>query len=206
MKVYQALLPLAAAMLIAGCGSRSTAQNVVAQADGAINNVKDQASLNAPTELKAAETTLAHMKKSFDDRDYKVVVDEVPQLNAQIKAVEDAVAAKQTADAAASQEWNALNTEVPKSVEAIQARVDSLKPNALPKDVTKEELETAKTELETLKTTWAEATAAASAGNTVEATEKGRAVQAKAEELKSTLAMDPPALASVATPEPAEPL
>ncbi len=29
MKVYQALLPLAAAMMIAGCGNRGTAQNVV---------------------------------------------------------------------------------------------------------------------------------------------------------------------------------
>ena len=34
MKVYQALLPLAAAMMIAGCGNRGTAQNVLGQADG----------------------------------------------------------------------------------------------------------------------------------------------------------------------------
>ena len=79
---------------------------------------------------------------------------------------------------------------MPKSIEAIQARVDSLKPAALPKDVTKEELETAKTELETMKATWAEATAAASAGNPAEATDKGRIVQAKAEELKNTLGMN----------------
>jgi hypothetical protein len=68
--------------------------------------------------------------------------------------------------------------------------VDSLKPAALPKDVTKEELATAKTELETVKSTWAEAIAAASAGNTTEATDKGRIVQAKVEELKNSLGMN----------------
>ena len=39
MKVYQALLPLAAAMMIAGCGNRGTAQNVVGQADGVVTKL-----------------------------------------------------------------------------------------------------------------------------------------------------------------------
>lgn len=190
MKLYQALLPIAAAMMIVGCGSRSTAQNVVGQADGSVAKVREEAATIAPDELKAAEATLAHMKQSFDARDYKVVVADVPKFNAQMKALEDAMASKQTVAAAATQEWATLNAAVPKAVEEIQARVDSLKPNALPKDVTKEELETAKTDLEAMKTTWAEATAAATAGNAVEATDKGRIVQAKAEELKNTLGMN----------------
>src|SRR4051812_24438166 len=122
MKVYQALVPLAAAMMIAGCGNRGTAQNVIGQADGALAAAKEEASVKAPAELKAAETTLAHMKQSFDDRDYKVVVAEVPQFDAQMKTLKDAVMSKQTVEAAAAQEWSTLNTEVPKSVEAIQAR------------------------------------------------------------------------------------
>ena len=190
MKVYQALLPLAAAMMIAGCGNRGTAESVIGQADGALGVVKEEAAIKAPTELKAAEDTLAHMKQNFESRDYKVVVADVPAFNAQLDKVKEAVANKATVEAAAAQEWTTLNEEVPKSVEAIQARVDSLKPAALPKDVTKEELETAKTDLATLKTTWTEATAAASAGNTAEATEKGRIVQAKAEEMKNTLGMN----------------
>jgi DNA repair ATPase RecN len=190
MKLYQALLPIAAAMMIAGCGSRSTAQNVVGQADGSIAKVREEAATIAPDELKAAEATLAHMKTSFEARDYNVVVDDVPKFNQQMKTLEDAMASKQTAVAAATQEWTTLNTEVPKAVEEIQARVDSLKPNALPKDVTKEELATAKTDLETMKATWAEATAAATAGNTIEATDKARIVQAKAEELKNTLGIN----------------
>jgi hypothetical protein len=190
MKLYKALLPLAAAMAIAGCGSRSTAENVVGQADGALAQVREQAVTTAPEELKAAEGTLAHMKKSFDERDYKVVVADVPQFNTQMKTLNEAIVSKTAANAAATQEWTTLNTEVPKSIEAIQARVDSIKPNALPKDVTKEELDTAKTELETIKTTWAEATAAAGTGDTATATDKGRIVQAKTEELKNSLGMN----------------
>lgn len=190
MKVYQALLPLAAAMMIAGCGSRSTAQNVVGQADGALNKVKEEAVTVAPAELKAAEDTLAHMKSNFDSRDYKVVVADVPKFNEQMKTLDEAVASKQTAVAAATQEWTNLNAQVPKALEEIQARVDSIKPNALPKDVTKEELATAKTELEAAKATWAEATAATQEGKTLEAMDKGRVVQAKVDELKNTLGMN----------------
>ena len=199
MKVYQALLPIAAAMMIAGCGSRSTAQNVVGQAENALNEVRGDASVAAPEELKAADVTLTHMKQNFDHREYKVVIADVPQFNTQIAAVKTAIETKQNGDLAATQEWSTLNNEVPKAVEEIQAKVDSLKPNALPKDVTKEELETAKTDLEAMKVTWTEATTAANNGDLVAATEKGRTVQAKAQELKSSLGMNEQ-LASVATP------
>lgn len=190
MKVYQALLPLAAAMLVVGCGSRSTAQSVIGQAEGAVGQVREEATITAPAELKTAEGTLAKMKASFEERDYKDVVAVVPQFNTELDALKAAVTSNQAVAAAATQEWTTLNAEVPPSIEALQARVDSLKPAALPRDVTKEELETAKTELETLKTTWAEATAAAQAGHPVEAADKGRVVQAKAEELKNSLGMN----------------
>ena len=186
MKVYKALLPLAAALALMGCESRGKAQGVIGQAEGAINQYKDEAATGAPEELKAAETTLAQMKQSFDNRDYQVVIDTVPQFNTQIQALHDASNANQ----AATIEWTTMNTEVSASLEAIQARVEELKPNALPKDVTKEELETARTELETMKSTWAEATAAAEAGKAVEATDKGRIVQAKVTELKNALGMN----------------
>jgi hypothetical protein len=201
MKFYQALLPLAAAMMIAGCGSRSTAQNVVGQAENALNEVRGDASVAAPNELKAADATLAHMKQNFDQHEYKVVIADVPQFNNQMNAVKTAIETKQNGDLAATQEWTTLNTEVPKAVEEIQAKVDSLKPNALPKDVTKEELETAKTDLEAMKATWTEATTAANNGDLVAAAEKGRTVQAKAQEIKSSLGMNEQ-LASVA-PTPA---
>jgi hypothetical protein len=200
MKLYHAVLPLAAAMMIAACGSRTTAQSVVGQADGQVAAVQQEAEISAPAELKVVQGTLAHMKKGFDDRDYKLVVNDVPQFNTQMKALKDAMAAKQGEAATAMQEWSTLNNEVPKAVEEIQARVDSLKPNALPKGVTKEQLATAKTDLATMKATWDEATADAHAGKTVDAATKGRTVQAKANELKSTLGMNEQVASSATAP------
>jgi len=190
MKSYHAVLPLVAAMsLFAGCESRSSAQFVLSQADAAVEKARPEAAINTPNEFKTVEATLAHMKQNFDQHEYKAVKEEVPQFNAQYKTLAAAMDAKEGENAATIQEWASLNNEVPKSVDAVQARVDSLKPNALPKEVTKEELETAKQELEAAKATWAEATKAADAGNPAEARDKGKIVQAKLEELKTTLAM-----------------
>jgi hypothetical protein len=190
MKLTQALLPLAAAMMIAGCGG-GTAKSVVAQADGAMTTVKDEAATTAPHELKTAQETLDRMKHNLDAHEYKLVTADVPKFNEQFIALKTAMEQNQDKVQAAVTEWHALNAQVPKTVEEIQKRVDSLKPEKLPKDVTKEELETAKADLETLKTTWAEATALAQNANPIEAAEKGRAVQAKAEELKNSLGMNP---------------
>ena len=111
MKVYQALLPLAAAMMIAGCGSRSTAQNVVGQAESALNEVRGDASVAAPNELKAADATLAHMKQNFDQHEYKVVIADVPEFNNQIGAVKTAIETKQSGDLAATQELQAVGND-----------------------------------------------------------------------------------------------
>jgi len=113
MKLYQALLPLAAAMALAGCQGRGTAEGVIGQAEGVISQVKDQAAVSAPNELKQAEATLAHMKQNYEEREYQAVIDEVPQFNAQIEAMKTTA----TANNAAAAEWNSLNTEVPKVIE-----------------------------------------------------------------------------------------
>lgn len=201
MRIQHALLPLAATMILAGCGKADTSQSVIGQADGAVTSVRDTAQAYAPEELKSAEAKLAQMKQDHQKKNYEAVVAAVPDMNAQIQAINDAVTAKQAASVAAEQEWTALNAEIPKDVEVIQARVDELAGGAkLPKDVTKEAVATAKTELETVKAAWAAAEADASAGKLVEAAEKARTVQAKVEELKTQLGVTEaaPALASTA--------
>jgi hypothetical protein len=55
--------------------------------------------------------------------------------------------------------------------------------------VNKQAFEAAKSDLETMKTTWAEASAAYSAGNTMEAADKARMVQAKGEKALDQLGM-----------------
>jgi len=192
MKFYQAMLPLVAATtLFAGCEfGRGKAERIIDQAEASVEKVRPDASVNAPEQLKPVESTLAEMKRNFDEGEYKAVNNQLPQLNEQYRTLVETMNAKQAENDAAIQEWGTLNAEVPKSVEAVEARVNSLKPNALPKDVTSDELETAKKELETVKATWSEAEQAAQSGRPAEARDKARTVQAKLEELKSSLGMN----------------
>jgi predicted nucleic acid-binding Zn-ribbon protein len=201
MRISQAFLALAATtLLMAGCGDKQPANNAVTQAENAIEPLRVDAAKFAPDELKAAEATLARMKDSLAKEDYKAVVDDVPKINNDIKTLQGAVVQQQTLAAAAQNEWDALNEEVPKSLESIQARVDSLKGQKLPKEITKENYEAAKTDLEAIKATWTEATTAASAGHPQEAADKGRAVQAKTQEIKTELGMAPAVAQASMTP------
>jgi predicted nucleic acid-binding Zn-ribbon protein len=203
MRISQGLLALAAtSLLLTACGDEKPAANAVAQAENAITPLRDDATKYAPEELKAADSTLARMKDNLAKEEYKNVVADVPKINNDIKALQGAVVQKQTLAAAAQNEWDALNADVPKAIEAIQVRVDSLKGQKLPKEITKENYEAAKTDLESIKTTWTEATAAATAGNTQEAADKARTVQAKTEEIKGELGMSPALAQSQATMTP----
>jgi len=146
----------------------------------------------APDELKTTEATLAKMKANLAKQDYKDVVADVPQFNKEVATLKETLVGRQTQVIAATREWESLNAEVPKAVEEIQVRVDSLASSPkLPKEVDKHEFEAAKASLETMKTDWAAATAAFSEGNATEAADKARSVQGKVDEVKDQLAMNP---------------
>lgn len=203
MRISQVFLPLVAgALVLTGCSEREPATQVVTQAETALEGLRANAAQFAPEELKAPEASLAAMKANLADKDYGAVLKDVPKFNEEVKVLQGAVVTNQTLAAAASTEWETLNAEVPKTVEALQVRVNALKGTRLPKEISKATFEMAKSELETMKTTWAEATAAATAGNTQEAADKGRTVQAKGEELKNQLGMTQ-TLAALPAPTPA---
>jgi len=194
MKVTNVLMALtASAMLMTGCMSqKDPAENAVTQAEAAMTDLRVDAAKFAPEELKTTETTLAKMKDDLAKQDYKHVVAGVPQFNKEIATLKEVLVGRQTQIIAATREWETLNAEVPKAVEEIQVRVDSLASSPkLPKEVDKHEFETAKASLETMKNDWAAATAAFSQGNATEAADKARSVQGKVEETKQQLAMNP---------------
>jgi hypothetical protein len=194
MKVTNVLMALtASAMLMTGCTSqKDPAENAVTQAEAAMTDLRVDAAKFAPEELKTTETTLAKMKDDLAKQDYKHVVAGVPQFNKEIATLKEVLVGRQTQIIAATREWETLNAEVPKAVEEIQVRVDSLASSPkLPKEVDKHEFETAKASLETMKNDWAAATAAFSEGNATEAADKARSVQGKVEETKEQLAMNP---------------
>ena len=194
MKVTNVLMALtASAMLMTGCMSqKDPAENAVTQAEAAMTDLRVDAAKFAPEELKTTETTLAKMKDKLAKEDYKDVIAEVPQFNKEVATLRETLVGRQTQIIAATREWETLNAEVPKAVEEIQVRVDSLASSPrLPKEVDKHEFEAAKASLETMKSDWAAATAAFSSGNATEAADKARGVQNKVDEVKGQLGMNP---------------
>ena len=204
MRISQAFFPLVAAtLLMTGCGDKEPATSAVTQAEAALEKVRAEAAQFSAPELQLADATLAGMKANLAKEDYRAVVSAVPQFNTEMRTLKESIVSKQTLAVADQREWESLNQEVPQTVEALQVRVDNLTGAKLPKEITKETFDTAKKELEVIKTTWAEAAAAATAGNTTEAATKGRTVQAKAEALKTQLGMDAEStVASIAKPAP----
>jgi DNA repair ATPase RecN len=194
MKLTNVLMGLtASAMLMTGCMSqKDPASNAVTQAEAAVSDLRVDAAKFAPEELKTTETTLAKMKADLAKKDYKDVIAGVPEFNKEVATLKEVLVGRQTQIIAATREWETLNTEVPKAVQEIQVRVDSLAAAPkLPKEVDQHEFEAAKASLETMKSTWTEATAAFSSGNATEAADKAREVKGKVEEVKGQLAMNP---------------
>jgi hypothetical protein len=195
MRFSNLFLALAATALIAtGCAQqKAPATKALAAIETSLAEVRDDAAKYAPEGLKGVESQVARLKESLDKKEYDNVLAGTPALDKAVASLRDAVAAgkKQAAAAlaAAKTEWASLNTEVPQMVENIQTRVDELSKKKIRFRVSKEELESAKSGLEWMKSEWAEATAASNSGKQIAAAEKARAVKAKGEEVQKALGM-----------------
>ncbi|HEU4779174.1 MAG TPA: hypothetical protein VFS58_04750 [Steroidobacteraceae bacterium] len=196
MQISKAFLALAATSLLfaAGCAKqKAPATKALESVESSLNAVKDDASKYAAEGLKGVEAQYARLKDSLDKKEYDNVLAGAPELEKAVGSLRDAVdAGKKHAAAAlvsAKTEWASLNTEVPKMVENIQTRVDELSKKKIRFKVSKEELDSAKSGLEWMKSEWAEAIAASDSGEQIVASEKAKAVKAKGEEVQKALGM-----------------
>jgi hypothetical protein len=195
MRFSNLFLALAATTLIAtGCAQqKAPATKALAAIESSLAEVRDDAAKYAPEGLKGVDSQIARLKESLDKKEYDNVLAGTPALEKAVGSLRDAVAAGKkhaaAALAAAKTEWESLNSEVPKMVENIQTRVDELSKKKVRFRVSKDELESAKSGLEWMKSEWAEATAASNSGKQIAAAEKARAVKAKGEEVQKTLGM-----------------
>ncbi len=152
--------------------------------------LRDDAAKYAPDGLKGVESTLGMLKDSLAKEDYKTVLAGTPQLSQAVDSLKVAIAAGKERAESAMVEWNSLSADVPKMVEAIQSRIDILsKSKRLPKNVSSDAFESAKSGLDSMKAMWGEATTAAAADKPAEAVEKAKAVKAKGAEILAGLGM-----------------
>ena len=194
-KLSVLLLAAFAALLLSGCNTqKGPAERAVAGAQAALETVRDDAQKYAPEQLGGVEAKLSDMKGSFEKGDYAGVLAAAPGVTAAISGLKDAAAAKKNeavaALAKAKDDWGPASTAVPKMVDDLAKRVETLsKSKKLPKGVTKEAVAAAKTGLDSLKSTWADASNAASSGDFTTAMAKADAVKSKAAEMMKSLGM-----------------
>ena len=183
------LLAALAAVLLVGCNTqKGPAEQAVASAQAALEAVRDAAQKYAPEQLGGVEAKLSDIKGTFQKGDYAGVVAAAPGLTAAIAGLKDAAAAKKVeaeqALAKAKDDWGPASAAVPKMVDDIGKRVETLsKSKKLPKGVTKDSLTAAKTALDAMKSTWADATNASSSGDYTTAMAKAQSVKDKAAEV-----------------------
>jgi len=189
------LLAVLSAVLLFGCNTqKGPAEQAVLGANAALAAVRDDAQKYAPEKLGGVEAQLSDMKGSFEKGDYAGVLKAAPAVTAAIASLKDAAAAKKTeaeqALAKAKDDWGTASTAVPKLVDDLGKRVETLsKSKKLPKGVTKDAVAKAKTAVDALKSTWGEASNAAASGDYTTAMAKASAVKDKAAEIGKSLGM-----------------
>jgi predicted small lipoprotein YifL len=194
-KQFVWLLTAMMALLIVGCASqKGPAEQVIADAETALGAVRDQAQKYVPDQLQAVDAQVQSAKDAFAKGDYKGVLAAGPGIMTAISGLKDAASAKAAdAEAALSKAkdaWSSVSADVPKMVDAIQSRVDILsKSHHLPPNVSKDSLAAAKSGLDSLKSTWSDASAAASSGDYTGAMAKAQAVKDKAADIMKSLGM-----------------
>lgn len=190
-------LIIAAALLAFGCSSqKEPAQKAVAQIEASVAAVREEAAKFAPEELAGVDSALNTAKEKLAKGDYKGALADSGNLTTAVNSLKETVAEKkamaEAAMAAANEQWNTLSADLPKMVAAIQSRVDVLnKSRKLPKDLSKESFDAAKSGLETMKTAWAQATSAFANGDPVNAVAMADGARQKGNEVLALLGMTP---------------
>jgi undecaprenyl pyrophosphate synthase len=192
MRISNVILALAAtALLVTGCArQKNDATNALTSIETSVAALQDDGMKYAPVAYQGVESTLGMLKDSLAKEDYKSVLAGTPKLTEAVTSLKNAIASGKQQFEASTAEWTALSVDVPQMVAAIQSRVDTLgSSRKLPKNVSRESFDGAKSGLDSMKTLWNEASAAATEGNANEAAEKARAVKAKGQEVLTMLGM-----------------
>jgi hypothetical protein len=181
------------AVVLTACARlKEPATQAVASAESALAAVRDEGARYAPTELQQVEGSIDSMKASLAKGDYKAVMSAAPAVTSQLDALRNAVAQKSAeAGAAAKQQWDSLSADVRKMVEALESRVNILHSSRkLPRNVSKESLQSATDGLAAMKSDWAQATSLFGSGNMAQAVAKAQEAKAKGADALHALAMD----------------
>jgi len=176
---------LGVALLATGCGNaqREATDAAIRAAQTAINTVQADAVKYAPDQLAAANTALQTAKDALAKGDYTAALAAAKDAASKARELAAAAAAKKQEW---TQTWASLNESLPKSMEAVKAKLDAYSRH-LPAGMDKDKLAEAKAQYEQAKQAWADATATATQGNLGEAIKKSSVLKDVLAQLKEFL-------------------
>lgn len=188
------LLSLGALVLIvavAACASqKEPADAAIKSAQSAFSAVSAEAQKYVPDQAKAVQDALAAAQTAFTNGDYASALTQAQALPARITALGAAISAKK---AELTTQWNAMSAGIPKLMEALSTRVDTLsKSKSMPKGITKETVSAAQTGLASATQNWQAATSAASSGDLATAMRQANDVKTRVVDLMKSLNMQIP--------------
>lgn len=184
------ILCVTAFFLISCSGSKGPAEVAIKAAEEAVNATKAEAAKIVPDEVKALEDTLTSAKGKFTNGEYKAALEEATTLATKAQEV---LAAAKVKKEELTQKWTEISQGLPKMIEDIQAKVDSLsKAKKLPAKITKEGFEEAKAGLTSVKDEWTKVQASFTSGNFTEAVGAATSLKDKVIKIMETLGMSVP--------------
>jgi hypothetical protein len=184
---------VAAALVAGGCANYKEPARIALQEVDYKLQAQTDLKKYKPEDFAKLEQDYQAAKQTYEQADYKETVRQVRALQANISKVSAAAAAEREATVAAlNQQWTTMSADLPKMVDAIGKRIDTLsKTKKLPKNITQSNFDAAKASFEDVKKMWDEASRAASSGNVEAAVSTGSTIQTKGQEVMTMLGMPP---------------
>jgi hypothetical protein len=175
-------------LALAACSSqKEPATQALASIESSVAELKEDGERFASEQVAAVERGVADLKAAFEKKDYKTVVTSSPTVQKQVSDLRDTVAVRrqefEAASARATEQWNGYAAEMPRYLETLQKRLETM---AKSRRRTQEPNEDSLL-LDNVRNLWADAGNLFSTGKPVEAAARADEARAKAQELAQKL-------------------
>jgi uncharacterized protein YoxC len=189
-KVLALVAGLTLALFVTACGDggKAVADAAIQAAEAAFAEVQSDALAYVPDQAKSVQDAITAVKDAFGKGNFQAALTDAQALTAKITELKDAAAAKK---AELNTTWQTWAGGLPAVVTSIQAKMDEYG-KKLPKGMTKEVYEGAKTSFGTVTQGWAAAEEAFKGGNLVDAVAKAGSLKANVSQLLTMLGMEIP--------------
>ena len=182
--IYIALL---AVLLVACARDKEPAEAAIKAAAQAVEQIRGEAALYAPDQLKQLEDSLKAAQDDFAKKEYKAALDAASGLGAKAQDVAKAAAAKK---AELTKAWADMSAGIPQMMDAVKSRLDILaKAKKLPAGLDKGKLAALTSGYDDAMNQLQVAKDAAAAGDLNKAIEAGNAIKQKSMDIAATLGL-----------------